>query len=603
MPASAERFVRTKAIRAAVKGRESDILDALGIAWRNSRPHISCPYPDHDDHDPSWRFDTRTRRALCTCITDRKSDGIFDVVIKMKAVDFDAAKIYVAETLHRDDLIKTKGGNSSNQKTDPQSLLNPPANNRDDEIPPRYLAARLGIAPDQIPAPSTKMAGITSLAYFDAPLKSGKNNKPVLVGHWPCAIFETIAVDSRRHAYRIYVNQNIDGKAELGQDARGRERDPKKSAQRDPKGPSTAGFCVVWGNPDVEHIVLTEGIENACAIAVSFREEIEKGEIGVLSAITAGGIEAFIPWPATRRITVAADRDEAKPGAGFRRGEQAARNFALQLAKEAGSGEQTIWRNADHDLPVTVLGEPEPGPDGRLYQQVQYRNEPPSYVPADELHTVGRQLEILIALPGQPGTAYDFLDLFRETDPDRVRAIIGAASPFRPTSEEIEEFKNRGRRRSEIEEIAAAFPIPPLIGLRVEYRHTQLGEIWLHRFVKTVEDKETGEVTETWAPVCTPMTPAAFLRMIDANNTYALRMMVADTDGGTCFIDFNRGDLVLLGASEIRFRLLEAGLRVANSGEMTIVEILKQVKPPIEIVGVSNSAFLTPGGERWSKSN
>src|SRR6516165_5819298 len=127
MPAGSERFVRTREIRAAVKGRESDILDALGIAWRNGRPHITCPYPDHDDHDPSWRWHAKSDRAFCTCITDRKSDGIFDVVMKMKATGFDAAKIIVAELLRRNDLIE--GG--SGQKTDPQSLLNPHANNRD----------------------------------------------------------------------------------------------------------------------------------------------------------------------------------------------------------------------------------------------------------------------------------------------------------------------------------------------------------------------------------------------------------------------------------------------------------------------------------------
>jgi hypothetical protein len=560
MPASTERFVRTREIHAAVKGRESDILDALGIAWRNGRPHITCPYPDHDDHDPSWRFDTRTGRAFCTCINGRKSDGIFDVVMKLKRLDFDAAKLFVAEQLHRDDLIKIKGG--YRQKTDPQSLLNPPANNRNDTLPRRYLAARLGIAVDKIPAPSTKMVGITSLAYFDPPLKNGK--KPVLVGHWPCCVFETIAADGRVHAHRIYVSLDYTGKAELGQDTAGKTRDPKKSARRDPNGPSTAGCCVVWGTADTEHMIIAEGIENACTIACSFRFEIEKGEVVVLAAITAGGIEAFIPWPATRRITVAADRDEAKPGAGFKRGERAARTLGMRLAKEAENR--------------------------------------------------GRQIETLIALPGESGTGYDFLDLFHAEDPAGVRNTILAALPFQPTAEEIVEFEQRGRRRSEIEEIAATFPIPPLIGLRVEYRHTQSGEVWLHRFVKTIEDKKTGEITEIWAPVCTPMTPAAFLRMIDANNTYALRMMVADTNGDTCFIDFNRGDLVLLGASEIRFRLLEAGLRVANNGEMTIVDILKQVKPPIEIIGVSrsgwqrrttatNSAFLTPGGERWSKSN
>jgi len=609
MPASTERFVRTREIRAVVKGRENDILDALGIAWRNGRPHIACPYPDHDDHNPSWRFDARTGRVFCTCITDRKSDGIFDVIMKMKAVDFDAAKIIVAEQLRRDDLIKTKGG--TGQKTDPQSLLNPPADNRDDTIPPRYLAARLGMPLDQIPAPSTKMVGIASLAFFDAPLKNGKSGKPVLVGHWPCAVFETIAADGRRHAHRIYVSQNIDGKAELGQDARGRQRDAKKSAQRNPKGPSTAGCCVVWGNPDSEHVILAEGIENACPIAVSFRDEIDKGEVAALSAITAGGIEAFAPWPNTRRITVAADRDEAKPGAGYKRGEKAARNLALRLAQEAGGGEQTIWRNADHDLPVTRIGEPELGPDGRLYQQVQYRDDAPSFVPADELHTSGgRQSEVLIALPGQPGTAYDFLALFRDTDPDRVRTITLAAVPFRPSAEEIAEFEQRGRRRSEIEEIIAAFPIPPLIELRVEYRHTETGEIWLYRLKSIREDRETGERTEIWEAISSPFGNFVLLLSTGEHLAHGLRVHVRTATGAVDTIDFMRAELPQLGASGVRSAMMSAGVRVANGGEMTIVEILKQVGPG-DCIDVTQSfgwnhgngdVFLTLGGKQWRRS-
>jgi hypothetical protein len=457
----AGRCVDTKAIRQAVQGREAEILDALGVPWRQGRPHVQCPYPNHDDHDPSWRWDDRRGRAYCTCI--EKSDGIFDVVMKLLGLDFDAAKLRAAELLQCDNLIKTKGDGSARQKTDPQSLLSPPAHNCDGAIPYLYLGARLGVESEEIPPSATKMVGIASLAYFDAPLKNGKSAQPVLVGHWPCCVFETTAADGRRHAHRIYTNATFDGKAELGLTAAGRERDPKKSAQRDPKGPSIAGCCVAWGNPDTEHVILAEGIETACAIAVTFHADLGNGHLAVLSAITAGGIEAFVPWPATRRITVAADRDEAKSGAGFKRGEKAARNLALRLAQEAGDSEQT-----------------------------------------------GRRFEVLIALPGQPGTGYDFLDLFRDTDPDRVRNIVLAAVPFRPTTEEIEEFRTRGRRKTEIERIRQEFPIPPLLGLQVDYRATQSGEIWLHKFIKSTENKETGEVTEIWAPVCTPMTPAAF---------------------------------------------------------------------------------------------
>ncbi len=43
-------YVPTAAIRDAVKGRDG-------------RPHISCPYPAHQDDDPSWRWDERREAA------------------------------------------------------------------------------------------------------------------------------------------------------------------------------------------------------------------------------------------------------------------------------------------------------------------------------------------------------------------------------------------------------------------------------------------------------------------------------------------------------------------------------------------------------------
>src|SRR6516162_8988133 len=177
------RFVATKAVHATVRGRETDILDALGIPWRQGRPHIRCPYPDHIDNNPSWRWDPKRDCAFCTC-QGSKADGIFDIVMKVRCLDFEAAKILVAELLHREDLIKTKSGNvgATWQKTDPQSLLNPPADNRNDELAYRYLAARLGIAVDQVPRPSTQMVGIASLAYFD-PAGQTQKERQAGAGH------------------------------------------------------------------------------------------------------------------------------------------------------------------------------------------------------------------------------------------------------------------------------------------------------------------------------------------------------------------------------------------------------------------------------------
>src|SRR4051812_46765778 len=105
----AGRYVATQSIRQAVAGREGEVLDALGIDWRRGG-HITCPYPDHADTHPSWRWDERACKAHCTC-TQSKSASIFDVVMKLRRLaDFEAAKIEVAELLGRDDLIQTKHG-------------------------------------------------------------------------------------------------------------------------------------------------------------------------------------------------------------------------------------------------------------------------------------------------------------------------------------------------------------------------------------------------------------------------------------------------------------------------------------------------------------
>src|SRR5580704_9400092 len=103
-----QRYVATRDIRAAVKGRETDILDALHIDWRQpkGRPHISCPYQDHADINPSWRWDERKRKAFCSC-------GVRDVIgvlMRLEGIEFEASKLRAAELLKRNDLIKERRG-------------------------------------------------------------------------------------------------------------------------------------------------------------------------------------------------------------------------------------------------------------------------------------------------------------------------------------------------------------------------------------------------------------------------------------------------------------------------------------------------------------
>ena len=135
------------------------------LAKKNGAHHISCPYPDHADQNPSLRWDARKARAFCTCITQRGGHSILEIVKRVKGLDFEAAKLRVAEILGRGDLIETKGG----QRMDAASLLQPPADQRDETLGPRYLAYRLGVLLETVPMPSTTVVGWRSLAYYAPP--------------------------------------------------------------------------------------------------------------------------------------------------------------------------------------------------------------------------------------------------------------------------------------------------------------------------------------------------------------------------------------------------------------------------------------------------
>jgi YD repeat-containing protein len=144
---------------------------------------------------------------------------------------------------------------------------------------------------------------------------------------------------------------------------------------------TTCGRAVLWGDPArTAHLILTEGIETA-AVALALAAEIEAGEIAVAAAISANGVEAFQPYAATARVTIAADRDEAaknngKPGS--RRGEQAAHSFCLK-----------------------------------------------------------QRINIVVALPGAAGETVDWLDVLARDGAGAVREGILSASPFVPPETEL----------------------------------------------------------------------------------------------------------------------------------------------------------------------
>jgi hypothetical protein len=283
-----------------------DVLRAMGIQWNGRSNHIRCPYPDHPDHEPSWRWDDKRKAAFCSCIGTRANEkrvhDIFAVVGAKEGLDFKATTMRVAEIIGRPDLIvKVKG--QKYQRTDAAALLSPLSENRDDMLVWNYLGRRLGIEPKRVPRPATKVVGVKSLAYFDRPQRYG--GKPVHVGDFPAAIFETLDRDGKQHAHRIYLAPCGAAKADLGVAPDGEWRKAKKSAKKI-NNDTTAGRAVIWGDPSkAETELVLEGVETAAAAALAFETNITSGEMAIVACITAGGIEAFKPWPCTKRVTLA----------------------------------------------------------------------------------------------------------------------------------------------------------------------------------------------------------------------------------------------------------------------------------------------------------
>ncbi|RYC31393.1 DUF927 domain-containing protein [Lichenibacterium minor] len=544
--AEAETYVVTRDIKAAVQGRETDVLDALNIDWRRctKSSHIACPYPDHQSNGDNWRWDARKAKAFCSCLSDGHADSILDVVMKCDGVDIEGAKIRAAEAIGRSDLIKTKGGGKGGQRMDATSLLNPPAGSADAGLPVAYLAHRLGIAPGDVLMPSTAAVGWMALTYWEAPSKPG--GKPVDVGQFPAVAFSTVAADGGLHCHRIYVAPGGAGKADLGTGPNGRARDPKKSAKAPADGASTAGRSVMWGSAGkAPHVIVTEGIETGAAVAHAFRREVEVGEIAVAAAISTAGVAAWQPWPATRQVTIAADRDEApKDGRAqpTKAGERAARELGMRR------------------------------------------------------HDEGSAIETRIVLPGTPGTATDWLDTLRADGVDAVRGGIERAARFVPTAAELRERAEKVGRQAELERIATLYPVPILNGRTLFYDFASDGRIWLHKEFT----KGSGEnAVVLRAPIASPFGITARLRVVDDADAYGLRLLLEDMDGHPRAVDIERKNLAAMGGAEARGLFLEAGVRFQDDGELVAVAALKAAHPDQEIRIVRHPGWHDAGGARF----
>lgn len=76
-----------------IRGQESEIYSRF---VPNRRTHIRCPFPDHEDRNPSFRSDSRTGRWFCSC----GSGDVLDFVQRMGlAHNAGAAAAYIREAL------------------------------------------------------------------------------------------------------------------------------------------------------------------------------------------------------------------------------------------------------------------------------------------------------------------------------------------------------------------------------------------------------------------------------------------------------------------------------------------------------------------------
>ncbi len=560
--ANAKTYVRTDDIKSAIAGREAEILAARGVAWESGTPHINCPYPDHPDNNPSWRWDDASKVAFCSC---SKGMGIFDVLSKIDGTSFDEAKLEAARLIGRQDLIVGGEGQATlpavvaaatnankYYPADPGYLLNPPHDQKNPDITRNYLAGRLGVSPADIPMPNSYWTGWTQLDYVDT---SAGKGKAVHVGRFPCAAFETRAADGRVHAHRIYTGPNGNGKADLGLTAAGKKRDVKKSATRKGNAKMT-GCAVVWGNPDLaKAAVICEGIETAAAIAWIFKAELTAGQIYVASCIDKNGVKAFEPWPNTTRVVVATDRDEGKnaPGCpGHKDGELSANAFAAACR---------------HGVSVKI------------------------------------------AIPGQPGQDMDWLDVLLKEGVEAAATGLKSGVPFQPTQELLVERDEAAERKEALDRMAAQYPLPKLDSHLFSYQHTASGEIKMHRFEGMQINNQTLKKEPTWKPICTPFSMSAWLSYVNRERgKTGLRILVRGMDGEARAIEVERGALAVMGATEIMRLMYGEGMRIESDGDKIVVACLKGSQPDHGIAilsrpgwhalpGLDNLVFGTPGGE------
>ena len=77
-------------------GHEFELLARLGVDWpQHGRRHIRCPFPDHEDRHPSWRWDSERAAWFCTC----GGGDLISAVMRLRASGFKDSARWIEQEL------------------------------------------------------------------------------------------------------------------------------------------------------------------------------------------------------------------------------------------------------------------------------------------------------------------------------------------------------------------------------------------------------------------------------------------------------------------------------------------------------------------------
>ena len=77
-------------------GHEHALLARLGVDWpQQGRRHIRCPFPNHEDRHPSWRWDSERAAWFCTC----GGGDVISAVMRIRACEFKDALRWVEQEM------------------------------------------------------------------------------------------------------------------------------------------------------------------------------------------------------------------------------------------------------------------------------------------------------------------------------------------------------------------------------------------------------------------------------------------------------------------------------------------------------------------------